>query len=256
MASDHRRPTREEAATVRSPQRSPNGAADNGAPSPFHRGTGRHLRDRPRARKRRFCRHAHGPRARPRRLHRVRRPSARVGRALSIAGAYRRVRVDPLQTNQPQRDAHRRSPDVFDVAQYPELHCESTAITAMDERTFRMSGRLTIHGVNQDLVLRADRPNPVTRQALNPSDDPRSAPGETAADPPPRWEGRPQRMSGRTTICQNTPSPIMPPTPSQPEPRVDLPRGVRGPTVTPNRAHARPADAPEPAVHQPSRATP
>ena len=61
-----------------------------------------------------------------------------IGEDLSTARAYGRVSVDSLDTNQPQRDEHLRSPEFFDVAQYPELRFESTAITALDEQTFRI----------------------------------------------------------------------------------------------------------------------
>ena len=79
-----------------------------------------------------------------------------IGEDLSTARAYGRVSVDSLDTNQPQRDEHLRSPDFFDAAQYPELGFESTAITALDEQTFRITGRLTIHGVTHEIVLRAE----------------------------------------------------------------------------------------------------
>jgi polyisoprenoid-binding protein YceI len=79
-----------------------------------------------------------------------------IGEDLSTARAYGRVSVDSLDTNQPQRDEHLRSPDFFDAAQYPELRFESTAITALDEQTFRITGKLTIHGVTMDIVLHAE----------------------------------------------------------------------------------------------------
>jgi polyisoprenoid-binding protein YceI len=79
-----------------------------------------------------------------------------IGQDLSTAKAYGTVNVDSLDTSQPERDEHLRSPDFFDVAQYPELRFESTAITALDEQTFRITGRLTIHGITHEIVLHAE----------------------------------------------------------------------------------------------------
>ena len=79
-----------------------------------------------------------------------------IGEDLSTARAYGTVNVASLDTNQPQRDEHLRSPDFFDVAQYPELRFESTAITALDEQTYRITGRLTIHGVTKEILLHAE----------------------------------------------------------------------------------------------------
>ena len=79
-----------------------------------------------------------------------------IGEDLATAKAYGTVNVESLDTNQPQRDEHLRSPDFFDAAQYPELRFESTAITALDEQTFRITGRLTIHGVTNEIVLHAE----------------------------------------------------------------------------------------------------
>jgi polyisoprenoid-binding protein YceI len=79
-----------------------------------------------------------------------------IGEDLATAKAYGTVNVDSLDTGQPQRDEHLRSPDFFDAGEYPELRFESTAITALDERTFRITGRLTIRGVTNDTVLHAD----------------------------------------------------------------------------------------------------
>jgi hypothetical protein len=50
----------------------------------------------------------------------------------------------------------------------------------------------------------------------------------------------PERMSGRTTICRNTPSNIMPPARSQPGSSAEVSLGVRGHSLTPQRAHAPP----------------
>ena len=75
---------------------------------------------------------------------------------LSSAKAYGTVKAGSVDTNEPQRDDHLRSPDFFDVARYPELRFESTSIEALDDEEFRITGRLTIHGVTNEIVLHAD----------------------------------------------------------------------------------------------------
>ena len=71
----------------------------------------------------------------------------------SVSGS---IRVASLETLNEERDAHLRSPDFFDAAQFPELSFESTSIEALDDEEFRITGRLTIHGVTNDIVLHAD----------------------------------------------------------------------------------------------------
>jgi polyisoprenoid-binding protein YceI len=79
-----------------------------------------------------------------------------IGEDLSTAKAYGTVNVESLDTNQPQRDEHLRSNDFFDTAEYPELRFESTSIIPLDEQTFRITGKLTIHGVTNEIVLHAE----------------------------------------------------------------------------------------------------
>jgi len=75
---------------------------------------------------------------------------------LSSAKAYGTVKAQSVDTNEPQRDDHLRSPDFFDAAQFPELRFESTSVEALDDEEFRITGKLTIHGVTNDVVLHAD----------------------------------------------------------------------------------------------------
>ena len=75
---------------------------------------------------------------------------------LSSAKAYGTVKAASVDTNEPQRDAHLRSPDFFDADTYPELTFESTNIEAVDEDTFRITGNLTLHGVTNEIVLSAE----------------------------------------------------------------------------------------------------
>jgi polyisoprenoid-binding protein YceI len=79
-----------------------------------------------------------------------------IGDDLSSARAYGTVKTASVDTNEPQRDEHLRSPDFFDAAQYPEIRFESTSIEALDDEEFRITGRLTIHGITNEIVLHAD----------------------------------------------------------------------------------------------------
>jgi polyisoprenoid-binding protein YceI len=79
-----------------------------------------------------------------------------VGEDLASTTARGTINVASVDTNEPQRDAHLRSPDFFDAEQFPELSFESTSIEALDEETFRITGDLTLHGVTNEVVLHAE----------------------------------------------------------------------------------------------------
>jgi polyisoprenoid-binding protein YceI len=65
------------------------------------------------------------------------------------------VKATSVDTSEPQRDDHLRSPDFFDVASYPELRFESSSIEPVADDTFRINGELTIHGVTKPVELEA-----------------------------------------------------------------------------------------------------
>jgi polyisoprenoid-binding protein YceI len=69
--------------------------------------------------------------------------------------AYGTVQVASVDTREPARDEHLRSPDFFDAAQYPEISFRSTAIKPVDEDTLEIDGDLSIHGVTRPLTLTA-----------------------------------------------------------------------------------------------------
>jgi polyisoprenoid-binding protein YceI len=70
--------------------------------------------------------------------------------------AYGTVKAASLETNFAKRDDHLRSPDFFDVEEHPELRFESTEIRPLGEDTFEIEGDLTIRGVTNPIVLRAE----------------------------------------------------------------------------------------------------
>jgi polyisoprenoid-binding protein YceI len=65
------------------------------------------------------------------------------------------VDVATVDTNEPKRDAHLRSPDFFDVERFPQLAFASTSITATGEDTVEVTGDLTMHGVTRPITLEA-----------------------------------------------------------------------------------------------------
>jgi polyisoprenoid-binding protein YceI len=59
-----------------------------------------------------------------------------------------------IDTREPQRDAHLKSADFFDVENYPQLTFESTRIEGTPD-AFTIHGNLTIHGVTREVALAA-----------------------------------------------------------------------------------------------------
>jgi polyisoprenoid-binding protein YceI len=78
-----------------------------------------------------------------------------VGEDLEHTRAYGTVKTTSVSTDWDQRDQHLRSPDFFDVEQYPELKFESTKIEQVDDETFRIVGNLDMHGVTREVTLEA-----------------------------------------------------------------------------------------------------
>jgi polyisoprenoid-binding protein YceI len=74
---------------------------------------------------------------------------------LHEGGAYGTVKTASLDTNNDRRDNHLRSRHFFEVEEHPELRYESTAIRPLGEDNFEIEGHLTIRGVTNTIVLRA-----------------------------------------------------------------------------------------------------
>jgi polyisoprenoid-binding protein YceI len=64
-----------------------------------------------------------------------------------------------INTRDAQRDAHLKSADFFDVAQFPVLTFSGKAVAAHDGE-WNLTGDLTIHGVTREVVLRVEGPTP------------------------------------------------------------------------------------------------
>ncbi len=66
------------------------------------------------------------------------------------------IDVNSINTNVADRDAHLRSADFFDVANYPTIQYATTRVEKVDDETFRFSGNLTIHGNTRELTFDAN----------------------------------------------------------------------------------------------------
>jgi polyisoprenoid-binding protein YceI len=79
-----------------------------------------------------------------------------IGDDLSTATARGTIAVGSVDTNEPQRDEHLRSPDFFDAERHPRLAFVSTAITLEGDGEFTIAGELTMHGITRPVTLTAE----------------------------------------------------------------------------------------------------
>jgi polyisoprenoid-binding protein YceI len=61
-----------------------------------------------------------------------------------------------IDTRDPQRDGHLKSPDFFDVATYPKITFTSTHVKPTGATSFTATGTLTMHGVSAPITLEAE----------------------------------------------------------------------------------------------------
>ena len=76
------------------------------------------------------------------------------------------VKTDSIDTGFPARDTDLKSAKFLDVAQYPEMRFVSTRVTRNADKTLRIDGELTLHGVTKPLTLQAK----LNKAAPNPFD--------------------------------------------------------------------------------------
>ena len=58
-----------------------------------------------------------------------------------------------INTREPQRDAHLKSPDFLDVAKFPTIDFKSTRNVKTGPETYELTGQLTLHGVTREITL-------------------------------------------------------------------------------------------------------
>lgn len=63
------------------------------------------------------------------------------------------AQADSIDTSVAARDKHLKSKDFFEVETYPTLTFESTKVTDVTEKGFKLEGNLTLHGVTKPVVF-------------------------------------------------------------------------------------------------------
>lgn len=66
------------------------------------------------------------------------------------------IDADSIDTGTPDRDAHLRSADFFDVANHPKLSFRSSRVEALGGDRYRVYGDLTIRDVTREVVLESE----------------------------------------------------------------------------------------------------
>jgi polyisoprenoid-binding protein YceI len=64
-----------------------------------------------------------------------------------------------VNTREPKRDGHLKSPDFFDVSKYPTATFKSTKVQKAGKNKLRVTGELDLHGVTKPVVLEVEGPS-------------------------------------------------------------------------------------------------
>src|SRR5574341_1646415 len=72
-----------------------------------------------------------------------------------------------INTHEPKRDDHLKSPDFFDVANFPTLTFQSKRVEKAGKGKLRVRGDLTIRGVTREVVLAVEGPVPEVKMGPN-----------------------------------------------------------------------------------------
>src|SRR5574341_1753243 len=72
-----------------------------------------------------------------------------------------------INTHEPKRDDHLKSPDFFDVAKFPTLTFKSKKVEKAGKGKLRVTGDLTIRGVTREVVLDVEGPVPEVKMGPN-----------------------------------------------------------------------------------------
>ena len=83
----------------------------------------------------------------------------------ALTGSHLEVSIDAasINTHNPERDAHLKSADFFDVEKFPTLSFQSTAISRVGDQELAVSGDLSLHGITRNVVFKVEGPTAPAR---------------------------------------------------------------------------------------------
>jgi polyisoprenoid-binding protein YceI len=66
------------------------------------------------------------------------------------------IKTDSLDSGNPKRDQHLKSPDFFNVAQFPTITFKSTSIKKAGDKQLNVTGDLNLHGVTKPVTAKVE----------------------------------------------------------------------------------------------------
>lgn len=78
---------------------------------------------------------------------------------LSRSSIEATIVANSINTGVDKRDIHLKSPDFFDVAQYPTLSFKSKKVKVAANNTLKVTGDLTLHGISKEVELLVTGPS-------------------------------------------------------------------------------------------------
>lgn len=77
-------------------------------------------------------------------------------KAQELKNAKIEIDTASINTNEPDRDKHLRSPDFFDVEKFPKIIFENVNIVSVAGKPKKLNGTIIMHGIKKEISLNVD----------------------------------------------------------------------------------------------------
>lgn len=67
------------------------------------------------------------------------------------------VKIDSIDSANADRDKHLKGPDFFNAREFPTMSFKATRMKSAGEKTYEVTGDLTIHGVTKEVTVKLER---------------------------------------------------------------------------------------------------